>query len=82
MSLKSVFSIVFCFLTLVTYSQSSKTKKAHKLFASKAYIQAAQLYEESTESDDSIVLNLADCYYYNGLMDKAADWFMYSRAYT
>jgi len=72
MPLKRVFCIVFCFFALATYSQSSKTKKAHKLFASKAYIQAAELYEELTESNDSITLNLADCYYFNGLMDKAA----------
>ncbi|WCO00788.1 OmpA family protein [Psychroserpens ponticola] len=73
MPLKSIFSIVFCFYALVTHCQSSKTNKAHKLFASKAYIQASELYEELTETNDSITLNLADCYYYNGMMDKAAE---------
>lgn len=76
MPLKRLFSIVFCFFALATFSQSSKTKKAHKLFASKAYIQAAELYEELTESNDSITLNLADCYYFNGLMDKATEKYL------
>ena len=73
MPLKRIFNIIFCFFSLVAFSQSSKIKKAHKLFDSKAYINAAQLYEEITESNDTIILNLADCYYYNGLMDKAAE---------
>ncbi|MCX7547651.1 OmpA family protein [Xanthomarina sp. F1114] len=59
--------LIFC---QVAHSQNSKLKKANKLFADRAYVQAAELYEE-LDIPDSLLVNLADAYYYNSIMDKA-----------
>lgn len=53
------------------FSQDSKTKRAHKYFASKSYIRAAKLYEKAPKNGENLE-NLADCYYFNGLMDEAS----------
>jgi outer membrane protein OmpA-like peptidoglycan-associated protein/tetratricopeptide (TPR) repeat protein len=68
-----ILKIFFFLLSLcqVAYSQDAKLKKANKLFMDRSYVKAAEIYEELNVSD-SLLINLADAYYYNSLMDKAA----------
>ncbi|OZV68983.1 OmpA family protein [Winogradskyella aurantia] len=53
-------------------AQSSKLKKANKLFLNRAYFEAATIYEDVADTKESLV-KLGDCYYYNGLMVKASN---------
>lgn len=76
MQLRIIIVITICLSNFV-FSQNSKAKKANKLFAARAYVKAAELYEEVPESTE-VLQNLGDCYYFNGFMDKASS--VYSRA--
>ena len=69
-SMKLKFIILTLLLGYLGFSQNSKTKKAHKLYDAKSYIKAAELYEEVRKNGE-ILERLADCYYFNGMMDKA-----------
>lgn len=71
MQLRIIIVISLCLGNFV-FSQSSKAKKADKLFAARAYVKAAELYEQVPESPE-VLQNLGDCYYFNGFMDKAAN---------
>lgn len=51
-------------------AQKVSQKEADALFAKKAYVKAAVLYEQVPESTESLK-NLGDCYYYNGQMTDA-----------
>lgn len=69
-NMKLKFIILTLLLGHLGFSQNSKTKKAHKLYDAKSYIKAAELYEEVRKNGE-ILERLADCYYFNGMMDKA-----------
>lgn len=58
-------------VSVVSMAQNANLKKAHKLFNLKAYSQAAEIYESESKTQESLQ-NLADCYYYNAQMGKAA----------
>ncbi|PWK18165.1 OmpA family protein [Xanthomarina spongicola] len=74
-----IFKIFFFLLSLchVAHSQDAKLKKANKLFMEKSYVKAAEIYEELKVNDSSLI-NLADAYYYNSMMNKAVE--NYSKA--
>ncbi|WP_431136563.1 OmpA family protein [Psychroserpens mesophilus] len=72
--------MVFCF-SHMTYSQESKLKKANKLFLERAYVKAASIYEEAA-NDKASFINLADCYYYNGLMEMASNTYVKASNYS
>ncbi|MEH6538171.1 MAG: OmpA family protein [Psychroserpens sp.] len=74
MQLKIIILISLC-LGNFAFGQSSKAKKANKLFAAKAYVKAAELYEEVPKSTE-VLQNLGDCYYFNGFMDKASNVYL------
>jgi len=74
MQLRIIIVITLC-LGNFAFSQSSKAKKADKLFAAKAYVKAAELYEELPISTE-VLQNLGDCYYFNGFMDKASTTYL------
>ena len=61
--------IVICF-GLTTHAQKVSQKQADALFAKKAYVKAASLYENVPENRQ-VLQNLGDCYYYNGQMNDA-----------
>lgn len=62
--------VALCSVLFATAQQKPSIKFANKLFANKAYVQAAKMYE--TLKPSRVVLqNLGDCYYYNAQMDAA-----------
>lgn len=65
----------------MAHSQDSKLKKANKLFLERAYVKAASIYEEAA-NDKTSFINLADCYYYNGLMEKASKAYLKASTYS
>jgi outer membrane protein OmpA-like peptidoglycan-associated protein/tetratricopeptide (TPR) repeat protein len=71
-----LFSLLFCIVA--GYSQQ-KLKKADRLFADLAYVDAAQQYEEylkgENEPGTQTVMNVADAYYYTGNMGSALRWY-------
>ena len=69
-SMKLNYIVLIFLICFKGFSQNSKTKKADKLYESKSYIKAAKLYEASTKNAD-VLERLGDCYYFNGMMDKA-----------
>lgn len=71
-----LFSLLFCVTT--GFSQQ-KLKKADKLFADLAYVDAAAAYEEYLEEKETpgiqTIMNVADAYYYTGNMPSALRWY-------
>lgn len=71
-----IVSLFFCFAT--AYSQRS-LKKADRLFADLAYVDAAAAYEkyleEENEPGTKTIMNVADAYYYTGNMASALRWY-------
>jgi len=62
--------ILFLALSSLSFGQNAKQKKADKLFAKKAFVEAAAAYE-ALEPNKELLQNLADSYYYNSQMEKA-----------
>lgn len=69
---KSFYIIFLTLLTVTTlFAQKKATvKQGNKLFQSKSYVSAAQVYEQLKPTKE-ILQNLGDCYYYNFQMDNA-----------
>ena len=70
------------FLVLISFSalaQKPTLKKANKLFAKKAYTEAAQMYK-AIESTKEVLQNMGDAYYYNFKMSQAVD--AYNQLFT
>lgn len=67
--------LLFCF---TGYSQQ-KLKKADKLFAGLAYVDAAKAYEDYLQDEKQpgaqTIKNAADAYYFTGNMDGALRWY-------
>lgn len=70
--MKQLITIILVFATSVILAQNNSETKADMLFKDRAYIEAATMYENLPKSQ-KILQNLADCYYYNGVMSKASD---------
>lgn len=69
---------MFCF-SFSIFGQKITEKKANILFKKKSYIEAAELYKQ-LPSNQNILQNLADCYYYNSLMNDAIN--SYGKLYS
>lgn len=71
-----IVSLYLCFTTV--YSQRS-LKKADRLFADLAYVDAAAAYEKYLEEEKGpgtkTIMNVADAYYYTGNMASALRWY-------
>ncbi|HEX8269549.1 MAG TPA: OmpA family protein [Flavobacterium sp.] len=52
------------------YGQKVSQKNADLLFAKKSYVKAAEQYEQ-VEENKQVLMNLGDCYYFNGQMIDA-----------
>ncbi|WGK64630.1 OmpA family protein [Croceiramulus getboli] len=70
--MKTIYILLACVLVQTLGAQNSLSK-ADKLFASKAFYEAAALYEEETEKSQQVLQNLADSYYYYNEGKKAYD---------
>jgi len=63
-----LFFLLVCQLIL---AQKPSIKKANELFANKAYVEAAKMYEQ-LKQDQKVLQNLADSYYFNAQMKFAS----------
>jgi outer membrane protein OmpA-like peptidoglycan-associated protein len=70
----SRYIIFFLLISQILLAQKPSLKKANELFANKAYVEAAKMYEKFKDKQDQNVLqNLGDSYYYNAQMKFATD---------
>jgi tetratricopeptide (TPR) repeat protein len=61
---------VFCSITTLFAQKKASVKEANSLFERKAYVKAAEAYEQVPQSKQ-VLQNLGDCYYYNFQMNNA-----------
>jgi outer membrane protein OmpA-like peptidoglycan-associated protein len=69
--MRNFYSILF--ITIVcsgVFAQKASLKKANSLFDKKAYVKAAEIYEQLGENQ-KVLQNLGDCYYNNSQMKDA-----------
>ena len=73
--------LTFSILLLATtgYAQKFNIKGANKLFAKRAYVDAAEQFVQSKVIDMQTLQRIGDCYYFNTKMKDAAKW--YSRLF-
>ena len=72
--MKKLYSTILIILIGVSgFAQNSEIRKGDKLFASRAYIDAAQAYEKVNEKDQEVLQNLGDAYFYTNQMVNAAE---------
>lgn len=65
--------ITLFIVTISTQVLSAQNlKRANSLFERRAYMDAAELYEQEDPKSQEIYQNLGDCYYYNSEIKKAA----------
>ena len=70
--------IQICFIGLLLLSISIKAQElesANHFFNNKAYVKAIKLFEKEPNKTQEVYEKLADSYYYNSQMDKAAKWY-------
>ena len=70
-----LFILIFLCSSKIVLGQNAKINKADKLFEQRSYVKAAEIYEKLPETY-TILTKLGDCYYYNGVMDKAASKYL------
>lgn len=66
-----LFILLLVFSIQDVCSQNSKMIQADKLFEQRSYVKAAELYEKLPNTYKTLT-RLGDCFYYNGLIEKAA----------
>lgn len=72
--MRNLYSTLLIVLISVTaFGQSSQIKKANKLFTQRAYVDAADAYENVVDKDKEVLQNLGDAYFFTNQMDKAAE---------
>ncbi len=64
---KRTYILLLVLFSQLLLAQKSGTNKANKLFAEKAYFEAAKLYEKLKPTKE-VLQNLGDCYYFNNEM--------------
>ncbi|WBL21887.1 OmpA family protein [Zunongwangia sp. HRR-M8] len=71
--MKNIYSTLLIFLvSIAAFGQRSEIRKADKLFAQRAYIDAASTYEGVSEKNQEVLQNLGDAYFYTNQMQNAA----------
>ena len=69
--MRNFYSILFIIcLSSGLFAQKASLKKANSLFDNKAYVKAAEMYEQLGENQ-KVLQNLGDCYYNNSQMKEA-----------
>lgn len=72
--MKNLYSTLFIlFIGLAAFGQNAEIKKADKLFAQRAYIDAAEAYEKVVDKNQEVLQNLGDAYFYTNQMESAAE---------
>ena len=67
---RNTYILLLVLVSQLFWAQKKDTNNADKLFAEKAYIEAAKLYEKVKPSQE-VLQNLGDCYYFNNQMHFA-----------
>lgn len=67
---RNTYLLLLILISQMLLAQKNNIKKADKLFADKAYVEAAKLYEKSGLGQH-VLQNLGDCYYFNNEMNFA-----------
>lgn len=72
--MKNLYSTLFILLISITaFGQKAEIRKADKMFAKRAYVDAADTYEKVVDKDQEVLQNLGDAYFYTNQMEQAAD---------
>ncbi|WP_417886002.1 OmpA family protein [Zunongwangia sp.] len=72
--MKNIYSTLFILLVSITaFGQRSEIRKADKLFEKRAYIEAADTYENVVDKNQEVLQNLGDAYFYTNQMKNAAE---------
>lgn len=72
--MKNLYSTLFILLISITaFGQKAEIRKANKMFAKRAYVDAANTYEKVVDKDQEVLQNLGDAYFYTNQMEQAAD---------
>lgn len=66
-------SILILLISFSGFAQTAEIKKGNKLFAQRAYVDAADAYEKVADKDQKVLQNLGDAYFYTNQMQNAAD---------
>lgn len=78
MHMRKLFTLGLFVFASIAFGQQ-KLKAADKMFKSMSYVEAAKLYEEYLEKNDSpsteTITNIADTYYFINDMRKALPWY-------
>jgi outer membrane protein OmpA-like peptidoglycan-associated protein len=64
---------LFLFLFVNIYSQ--KVNKAERLYAKKAYLEAAKIFSEDDSKDKNTLEKLGNCYFFTSKMEEASKWY-------
>lgn len=67
---RNTYLLLLILISQMLLAQKNNGKKADKLFADKAYVEAARLYEK-LGLGQHVLQNLGDCYYFNNEMNFA-----------
>lgn len=67
---RNTYLLLLILISQMLLAQKNNGKKADKLFADKAYVEAAKLYEK-LGLGQHVLQNLGDCYYFNNEMNFA-----------
>lgn len=76
---KYYYTLFICLVSIFAIAQKPTLKKANKLFAKKAYAQAAEMYKALDPTKESLQ-NMGDAFYYNFKMPQAND--AYTKLFT
>ncbi|MFD1096837.1 OmpA family protein [Salegentibacter chungangensis] len=72
--MRNIYSTLLILLVSATaFAQSSEIKKADKFFAQRAYIDAADAYENVVDKNQEVLQNLGDSYFFTNQMENAAE---------
>lgn len=66
-------SCLFLFFFVNIYSQ--KVNKAERLYAKKAYLEAAKVFSEKEPKDKNVLQKLGNCYFFTSNMEEASKWY-------
>lgn len=71
--MKNIYSTLLLLMASITvFGQNAQIREGDKQFTQRAYIDAAEAYEEVVDKDQDVLQNLADAYFYTNDMENAA----------
>ena len=73
--MKKIITTLFILIFSTQFIGAQNLKRANHLFEKKAYLDAAQLFLNEENKTQEVYKKLGDCYYFNSIMDDAANWY-------